>query len=91
MQDDDGGAGTSRPARTSSASSCRTDDTLPSEVIGTGTAPFKSTCATADLAAVAAIAARVYEPFDTKFAARSLDAARRAWAMDRTVSQRYLQ
>lgn len=54
-------------------------DTMPSEVIGTGSAPFKSTCATADLAAVSAIAARVYEPYDAKFAERALDAARRAW------------
>ena len=29
---------------------------------------------------MAAIAARVYQPFDAKFAARNLDAARRAWA-----------
>jgi len=49
-------------------------------VIGTGSAPYKSTCATADLAAVAAIAARVYKPFDAKFAARNLEAARSAWA-----------
>jgi endoglucanase len=55
------------------------DDTLPSEVIGTGSAPYKSTCATGDLAAVAAIAARLYKPYDAKFAARALDAARRAW------------
>jgi endoglucanase len=55
------------------------DDHLPSEVIGTGQQPFKSTCATADLAAVAAIAARVYLPFDAKFAAQSLEAARKAW------------
>lgn len=54
-------------------------DTLPSEVIGTGSAPYKGTCATADLAAVAAIAARVYKSYDTAFAAKALDAARRAW------------
>jgi len=50
------------------------------EIIGTGKAPYKSTCATADLAAVAAIAARVYAPFDKDFAARNLSAARQAWA-----------
>ena len=55
------------------------DDTLSSQVIGTGTAPFKSTAATADLAAVAAIAARCYAPFDKPFAARCLAAARSAW------------
>jgi len=55
-------------------------DTEPSKVIGTGVAPYKSTCATADLAAVAAIAARVYPPYDALFAARALTAARKAWA-----------
>lgn len=54
-------------------------DSLPSEVIGTGAPPYKSSCATADLAAVAAIAARVYQPFDEKFASRALDAALMAW------------
>jgi endoglucanase len=53
---------------------------LPSEVVGTGKEPFKSTCATADLAAVAAIAARVYAPFDKDFAGRSLQAAKSAWS-----------
>ena len=58
------------------------DDSLPSEVIGTGTAPFKSTCATADFAAVMAIAARCYQAFDVDFASTCLAAARRAflWA-----------
>ena len=51
-------------------------DKLVSFVIGTGQDPFKSSCATGDLAAVAAIAARVYKPFDTVFAARCLRAAR---------------
>jgi endoglucanase len=48
-------------------------------VIGTGSAPYKSSCATADLAAVAAIAGRLYRPHDRAFADRSLAAARRAW------------
>ena len=57
-------------------------DGLPSEVIGTGSAPFKSTCATADLASVMAVAARCYEAFDPTFAARCLEASRHAfrWA-----------
>ena len=55
------------------------DDHLPSEIIGTGVAPYKSTCATADFAAVMAIAARCYLPFDQAFAARCLAAARAAW------------
>ncbi|HTJ29133.1 MAG TPA: glycoside hydrolase family 9 protein [Acidobacteriaceae bacterium] len=55
-------------------------DTLTSYVIGTGAAPFKSTCATADLAAVAAIAARIYGEFDSAFAAKCLAAAKSAWS-----------
>jgi endoglucanase len=55
------------------------DDQLPSEVIGTGSAPYKSTCATADLAAVTAVAARVYKPYEVNFAMRNLQAARKAW------------
>lgn len=50
-----------------------------SSVVGTGAEPFKNTCATADLAAVAAIAARVYAPFDAAYAARNRAAAQRAW------------
>jgi len=80
MQDDDGGAWHKQTSEHFSGFVAPKDDTLPSEVIGTGSAPYKSTCATADLAAVGAIAARVYKPFDAKFAAQALDAARKAWA-----------
>ncbi len=55
-------------------------DSLPSEIIGTGSEPFKSTGATAGLAAIMAIAARIYSPFDPAFAAGCLAAARRAFA-----------
>ncbi len=79
MQDADGGAWHKQTSERFPGFIAPDKDTLPSEVIGTGSAPYKSTCATADLAAVAAIAARVYKPFDAKFAARALDAARRAW------------
>jgi len=79
MQDDDGGAWHKQTSTHFSEFVMPQDDSLPSEVIGTGSAPFKSTCATADLAAVAAIAARVYAPFDKKFAAQSLEAAKKAW------------
>jgi endoglucanase len=79
MQDTDGGAWHKQTSEHFSGFIPPEADKLPSEVIGTGTAPYKSTCATADLAAVGAIAARVYRPFDAQFAARSLDAARRAW------------
>ncbi len=54
-------------------------DQLPSYVIGTGSAPFKNTCATADLAAVMAIASRCYRAFDASFADRCLKASRAAW------------
>jgi endoglucanase len=80
MQDDDGGAWHKQTSEHFSGFVAPQDDTLPSEVIGTGSAPFKSTCATADLAAVGAIAARVYKPFDPKFAEQALQAARKAWA-----------
>jgi endoglucanase len=80
MQDDDGGVWHKQTSVHFSGFIAPQDDTLPSEVIGTGAAPNKSTCATADLAAVGAIAARVYRPFDAKFAAQALGAARRAWA-----------
>ena len=79
MQDDDGGVWHKQTSEHFSGFVAPEDDKLPSEVIGTGTAPYKSTCATADLAAVGAIAARVYKPFDAAFAARALDAARKAW------------
>jgi len=54
-------------------------DTLVSYVIGIGAAPFKSSCATADFAAVMAIAARVYRPFDGAYAQKCLRAAEDAW------------
>jgi endoglucanase len=59
------------------------DDHLPSEIIGTGSAPYKNTCATADFAAVMAIAARCYKPFDPTFASRCLASARLAWTWAR--------
>ncbi|MGB7844440.1 MAG: glycoside hydrolase family 9 protein [Candidatus Acidiferrum sp.] len=79
MQDEDGGAWHKQTSEHFPDFVMPEDDHLPSEVIGTGQAPYKSTCATADLAAVAAIAARVYQPFDAKFAARNLEAARKAF------------
>lgn len=79
MQDEDGGAWFKQTSEGFPDFVMPQDDHLPSEIIGTGQAPYKSTCATADLAAVAAIAARVYRPFDAKFAAQNLEAARKAW------------
>jgi endoglucanase len=79
MQDDDGGVWQKETSEQFAGFVMPQDDRLPSVVIGTGKAPFKSTCATADLAAVAAVAARVYTPFDQEFARRNLTAARQAW------------
>lgn len=79
MQDDDGGVWHKQTSEYFPGFIKPESDTLSSKVIGTGSAPYKSTCATADLAAVAAIAARVYAPFDKTFADRNLAAARKAW------------
>jgi endoglucanase len=54
-------------------------DDLPSLVIGSGHAPFKTSCATGDFTAVAAVAARVYRPYDAKFAELCLTAAKKGW------------
>jgi endoglucanase len=84
MQDDDGGVWHKLTSeRFGSFVMPDKDDGGPRYVIGTGAAPFKGTCATADLAAVAAIAGRVYAPFDRAFAEKSLAAARRAFAWAR--------
>jgi endoglucanase len=80
MQDADGGVWHKQTTPHFQGFIAPEDDKETSEVVGTGSAPYKSTCATADLAAVGAIAARVYQPYDAKFAARALEAARRAWA-----------
>jgi endoglucanase len=85
MQDDDGGAWHKQTSERFCHFVMPEDDHLPSEVIGTGKPPYKSTCATADLAAVAAITARLYQPFDKSFAATNLRAAQEAWAW----AQRY--
>jgi endoglucanase len=81
MQDDDGGVWHKlTSARFGGFVTPERDDGGPRLIVGTDRPPYKGTCATADLAAVAAIAARVFPPFDAAFAARSLGAARRAFA-----------
>ena len=79
MQDQDGGVW----HKQTSTHFCRfimpEQDSLISYVIGTGQSPFKSSCATADFAAVMAIAARGYKPFDAGFAGKCLHAAQHAW------------
>jgi endoglucanase len=80
MQDDDGGVWHKLTSeKFGSFKMPEHDDGLPRYVIGTGAAPFKSSCATADFAAVMAIAARNWLDFDRPFATTTLDAARRAW------------
>ena len=79
LQDDDGGVWHKQTSEQFCGFIMPEKDGLTSYVIGTGSAPYKSTCATADLAAVMAIAARCYGPYDDAFAARCLAAARKAW------------
>ncbi|MCW5942670.1 MAG: glycoside hydrolase family 9 protein [Fimbriimonadaceae bacterium] len=54
-------------------------DPTPMLIIGSGKEPFKTTHATANLVAVAAIAARVYRPFDRAYADRCRRAAELGW------------
>jgi endoglucanase len=79
LQDDDGGVWHKQTSEQFCAFILPQDDKLVSYIIGTGAAPYKNTCATADLASVAAIAARCYRPYDAAYADRCLAAARKAW------------
>jgi len=79
LQDEDGGVWHKQTSEKFCEFIMPEKDALASYVIGTGSAPYKSSCATADLAAVMAIASRCYGPFDDGFAARCLAAARKAW------------
>ena len=79
MQDLDGGVFHKQTSANFCAFIMPQDDKLVSQVIGTGADPYKSTAATADYAAVMAIAARCYAPFDPALAARFLAASRKAW------------
>jgi endoglucanase len=80
MQDEDGGVFHKQTSEGFPGFVMPQDDKTVSYVIGTGAAPFKGTCATADFAAVTAIAARVYRPYDRAFADANLAASRKAWA-----------
>jgi endoglucanase len=80
MQDTDGGVWHKQTSEHFSAFIMPQDDKLTSYVIGTGSEPYKSTCATGGFSAVMAIAARCYGPYDAVFAQRCLAAARQAWA-----------
>jgi endoglucanase len=79
LQDNDGGVW-QKQSRDDYCSFIMPQDELgPNYVIGTGAAPYKSTCATADLAAVMAIAARCYSSDAPAFSQQCLKAARAAW------------
>jgi endoglucanase len=79
MQDDDGGVWHKQTSEQFCPFIMPEKDDLVSYVVGTGSEPFKSSCATGDLAAVMAIAARAYKPFQPEYAAQCLRAARQAW------------
>ena len=79
MQDEDGGVWHKQTSERFPGFVMPEQDKLVSYVVGSGTEPFKTSCATGDLAAVMAIAGRVYKPFDAGFAERNLRAAEKAW------------
>jgi endoglucanase len=79
MQDEDGGVWPKQTSEDFAKFVMPEADPLVSYVIGTGNEPYKSSAATADFAAVMAIAARVYKPFDTAYAKQCLTAAKKAW------------
>lgn len=79
MQDADGGVWQKQASENFPAFVMPEDDKTVSYVVGTGAQPFKSSCATADFAAVMAIAARAFKPFDAAYARRALRASERAW------------
>jgi endoglucanase len=79
MQDADGGVWQKQTSSHFCGFIMPEADKLTSLVIGAGQSPFKTSCATADFAAVTAIAARVFLPFDADYARRCLLASRSAW------------
>ncbi len=79
MQDEDGGVWHKQTSERFCGFVMPEKDTFVSYVIGTGKEPFKSSCATGDFAAVMAIAARAFRPFQAEYADGCLRAARRAW------------
>ncbi len=79
MQDQDGGVWQKQTSERFCGFIMPEKDTTVSYVIGTGTAPFKSSCATADFAAVTAVAARAFKKFDPAYSQKCLRAAQQAW------------
>lgn len=79
MQDEDGGVWPKQTSEHFADFVLPENDARVSYVIGTGKEPYKSSAATANFAAVMAIAARVYKPFDAAYAKKCLNAAEAAW------------
>lgn len=79
MQDRDGGVWHKQTSNRFCGFIMPEADKLTSLVIGAGRFPFKTSCATADFAAVTAIAARLFSPFDSTYAHRCLTASKNAW------------
>jgi len=79
MQDADGGVWHKQTSAHFCGFISPDKDDFPSLVIGVGKSPFKTSCATGDFAAVMAIAARVFSPYDRDYANHCLAAARKAW------------
>ena len=79
LQDEDGGVWHKQTRNDFCGFILPQDEKGPNYIIGTGSEPFKGTAATADFAAVMAIAARCYRSAAPRFASSCLQAARKAW------------
>ena len=79
MQDEDGGVWHKQTSENFADFVMPENDKSISYVIGTGKEPYKSSAATADFAAVMAIAARVFKSLDADYAQNCLRSAEKAW------------
>lgn len=79
MQDTDGGVFHKQTSARFAPFIMPGKDKSTSLVIGTGAEPYKSSCATGDVAAVSAIASRAFRSYDRAYADQTLQAAERAW------------
>jgi endoglucanase len=80
MQDSDGGVWHKLTSETFCPFIPPEDDHDKRYFIGTGTAPFKSSAATGDFAAVMATASRLYRPYNKTFSEHCLQSAEKAWS-----------
>ncbi len=79
MQDEDGGVWHKQTSDRFSDDVMPDKDKLISYVIGLGSAPYKTSCATGDFAAAMAVAGRVYQPFNPAFGNKCIRAAQKAF------------